>query len=211
MKRLYVAGHDILEIRPPAGMDSFFTRKPGKLWCVGDPGILNRKLLGIVSARQIDPELALRTADLLRRLASLEKLTFISGWHSPLEEEVLRILLVEPVRIIFCLAKALRRFVPSPEIKAQMGEGQLLLLTHCSPRAKRISRDASLRRNLLVATMSKGLLVLAAPPGSRSLRLAQNAIDVGCPVFTLQNRINDRLLSSGALPATVKNIQRVFE
>ncbi len=204
-------GQDIFEIRPPAGMDSFFTRKPGKLWCVGDPRILNWKLLGIVSARQIDPELALRSSDLLRRLACLENLTFISGWHSPLEEEALRILLVKPVRIIFCLPKDLRRFVPSPAVKTRMNEGQLLLLTHCSPRAKRISRDASLRRNLLVAAMSEGLLVLAAPSGSHSLKLAQKAIDVGRPVFTLQNRINDGLLSSGALPATVKNIQRLFE
>ena len=92
-----------------------------------------------------------------------------------------------------------------------MGEGELLLLTHCSPRAKRISRDASLRRNLMVAAVCEGLLVLAAPAGSRSLKLAQKAINVGRPVFTLKHRMNDGLLSSGALPATAKNIQPLFE
>jgi len=62
-----------------------------------------------------------------------------------------------------------------------------------------------------VAGVGKGLLVLSAPAGSLSLKLAQKATDVGRPVFTLQNRINDGLLSSDALPATMKNIQRFFE
>ncbi|MBI2089044.1 MAG: DNA-processing protein DprA [Deltaproteobacteria bacterium] len=203
--------HDILEVRPPEGIDSFFTRKPGKLWCVGDPVILKSKLLGIVSARNIDPELALRTSELLRQLARVDNLSFIGGWHSPLEEEALRILLVHRVRVIFCLPKDLRRFVPSSEVRNRIRDGRLLLLTHCSPKAKRISRDASLRRNLLVAAVSQGLLVLAAPPGSRSLKLAQKAISLGRPVFTPQHRMNERLLSSGALPATVENIQRLFQ
>lgn len=201
---------DILEIRPPEGVDSFFERKPPKLWCVGDAGILNGKLLGIISARKIDPELALKTSELLKELARLENLSFIGGWHSPLEEEALRILLVHPVRIIFCLPKDLRRFVPAPEVRNRMSEGRLLLLTHCSPKAKRISRDASVRRNLLVAVMAKGLLVLSAPAGSLSLKLAQKAMNLGRPVFTPQHRLNDGLLSSGALPATIENIQGIF-
>jgi DNA processing protein len=204
-------GHDIFEIKPPAGIHSFFTRRPYQLWCVGDPAILNRKLLGIVSARKIDPELALKTSELLTQLARLENLSFIGGWHSPLEEEALRILLVHPVRIIFCLPKDLCRFVPPPEVRGGMSEGRILLLTHCSPRAKRISRDASLRRNLLVAAASQGLLVLAAPRGSRSLKLAQKAISLGRPVFTPQHWMNEGLLSSGAEPATAENIHRLLE
>jgi len=203
-------GRGILEIRPPEGVDSFFTRKPGKLWCLGDPAILNSKLLGVFSARKIDPELALKTSELLRQLARLENLSFIGGWHSPLEEEALRILLVHQVRIIFCLPKDLRRFVPAPAVRNRIGEGRLLLLTHCSPKARRISRDASLRRNLLVAAVSQGLLVLAAPGGSRSLKLAQKAIRLGRPVFTPQHKMNEGLLASGALPATMENMERLF-
>lgn len=203
-------GHAVVEIGPPAGVDSFFTRKPRKLWCVGDPAILKRGVLGVISARKIDRGLASSTSELLRQLALLANFSFMGGWHSPLEEEALRILWVYPVRIIFCLPKDLRRFVPSPEIKNGISEGRLLLLTHCSPRAKRISRDASLRRNLLVAAASQGLLVLAAPAGSQSLKLAQKAISLGRSVFTAEHPMNEELLSSGALPATVENIQRSF-
>jgi hypothetical protein len=42
--------------------------------------------------------LALRSSELLRELARLEKLCFVGGWHSPLEDEALRILLAQAVR-----------------------------------------------------------------------------------------------------------------
>ncbi len=205
-----LAGHDILEIRPPAGVDPFFKRKPQTLWCVGDPAILNCKLLGIISARKIDPDLALKTSQLLKQLASLGNVSFISGWHSPLEEEALNILLSYPVQLIFCVSKSLNRFVPAVDVKNRISQGRALLLTHCSPRAKRITRYASLRRNHLVAGVGKGLLVLSAPAGSFSLRLAEKVIDLGRPVFTPRHRMNEGLFSSGALPATIENIQRLF-
>lgn len=205
-----LASYDILEIDTPDSVDSYFERKPRKLWCVGDPDILKGRLIGIISARKIDADLALKTSELLKQLLGLEGVSFISGWHSPLEEEALRILLAEGACVIFCVPKSLDRFVPSLEITSRIGQSRALLLSHCSPRAKRISRDASLRRNQLVAGLGKGLLVLSAPEGSVSLKLAQKAISLGRPVFTPRHRLNDGLLSSGAMPATIENIQRVF-
>jgi DNA processing protein len=192
----------------PAGLERFFDNKPPKLWHMGDPSILNDRLLGIISARSIQPDLALKTSELLRQLLSVNT-AFVSGWHSPLEEEALRILLTGSARIIFCTAKSLDKFKPSPEIKEFVDQGRALLLTHCSPKAKRISRDASLRRNQLVAGLAKALLVLSAPGRSASFKLAQAAINLGKPVFTPEHRINDALMASGALPATAQNIQSV--
>lgn len=188
----------------------FFGKQPPKLWYLGEPSLLNSRLLGIVSARKIEPDLAWKVSDLMRELVSLE-VTFISGWHSPLEEEALRILLMQSAKVIFCTAKSLDKFKLSPQLEDLVSQKRILLLTHCSPKVKRISRDASLRRNLLVAGLGKGLLVLSAPAGSVSLKLAQKTMNLGRAVFTPQHRINDALLSSGALPATIENIQRVFE
>lgn len=190
----------------PAGLERFFDNKPPKLWHMGDPSILNDRLLGIISARSIQPDLALKTSELLRQLVSLNT-AFISGWHSPLEEEALRILLTGSPRIIFCTAKSLDKFKPSPEIKEFVDQGRALLLTHCSPKAKRISRDASLRRNQLVVGLARVILVLSAPQGSASLKLAKTAVDLGKPVFTPQHQMNQGLLASNALPATLENIR----
>ena len=150
---------------PPTGLEPFFHGKPPKLWSVGDTAILDRRLLGIISARRIDTDLALRSSQLLKQLAFLEDVAFISGWHSPMEDEALRILSANSVRIVFCLSKALNRFIPSLQVKNEINDGRVLLLTHCSLKAKRISRDASLRRTHLVVGLAATVLVLSAPEG----------------------------------------------
>lgn len=201
---------EILQISPPIGLESFFNGKPPKLWCSGEQRLLNGPLLGIISAREFDTELASKSAELLGQLARLKDVSFISGWHSPLEREALRILSGRSAQIVFCVAKSLNRFVPPAEIDNQLRQGQALLLTHCTPKAKRISREASLRCNQLVAGLARALLVLSAPKGSSSLEIARAALRCGKPALTVEDPINKELLACGALPASLENIQGAF-
>ena len=190
-------------------LQTVFDKKPSRLWYIGEPSLLNGEVLGIVSARKTEPDLALKTSQIMRELVSID-VALASGWHSPLEEEALHILLTHSSRIIFCLAKSLSRFIPPVEVGDLISQRRALLLTHCSPKANRISRDASLRRNRLVLGLSKGLLVLSAPVGSASFKLAQLAMNLGRPVFTPQHPINQGLIASGTLPATMENLQKIF-
>jgi predicted Rossmann fold nucleotide-binding protein DprA/Smf involved in DNA uptake len=198
-------------IEPPIGLRLFFDGKPPKLWSLGEAAILERRLLGIISARQIDSDLALKSAQLLQQLASLKEVSFVSGWHSPFEEEALRILLAQRASLVFCVSKSLNRFVPQTEIQSRVNQGEALLLTHCSPKAKRISRDASIRRNRLVIGLAKAVLVLSAPEGSASLKLAKSAMRHGKRVLTPEHRLNKELLAASALPATFENIQAALQ
>jgi predicted Rossmann fold nucleotide-binding protein DprA/Smf involved in DNA uptake len=203
--------YEILEIQPPAGVRPLSGGRFRNLWCLGEPTILNRRLFGIISARQIDSDLALKSADLLKPLGSLKEIAFIGGWHSPLEKEALKILLAEGASIVCCVSKSLGRFVPSAEVKHRVSQGEALLLTHCSPRAKRISREASMQRNELVMGLSTALLVLSAPAGSASLRLAQRALTKGKRILTPEHWVNSGLLAAGGLPATLENIIAALE
>jgi len=198
---------DILEVTPPTGVEPFFRGKPPKLWGVGDSAILNYVLLGIISARQIDSDLALKTSRLLKQLVSLKDVVFVSGWHSPLEKEALRILLAQEATIVLCASKSLDRFVPSIGVESRVTDGKALLLTHCSTKAKRITRNASIRRNELIVELAKALLVLSAPGGSASLNLAKSALRRGKLVLTPAHPMNKQLLVNGALPATLDNLQ----
>jgi predicted Rossmann fold nucleotide-binding protein DprA/Smf involved in DNA uptake len=202
--------YEISEIRPPARLKSFFNGKPPKLWCLGDPAILSHRLLAIISSRQIDSDLALKSSQLLKQLTCLKEVAFIGGWHSPLEAEAFRILLDQPAPIVLCLPKSLNQFIAPMEVANRISLGQALLLTHCSPKAKRISRDASLRRNQLVVELAMALLVLSAPQGSASFRVAKSALQQNKPVLSPDHRINNGLLESGALHATLDNLQRVL-
>jgi len=196
-----------LEVTPPTGVEAFFRGKPSKLWGVGDPAILNYRLLGIISARQVDSDLALETSRLLKQLVSLEDAAFVSGWYSPLEEEALRILLAQEATVVLCVAKSLDRFIPSMGVESRVTDGKALLLTHCSTKAKRITRNASMRRNELIVELVKALLVLSAPEGSASLSLAKSALRRGKFVLNPEHPMNKELLASGALPATLDNLQ----
>jgi predicted Rossmann fold nucleotide-binding protein DprA/Smf involved in DNA uptake len=198
---------EIVEVIPPASVELFFHGKPPKLWGVGDAALLNHPLLGILSARQIDSDLTLKTSQLLKQLVSLKNVAFVSGWHSPLEEEALRILLEQEATIVLCVAKSLDRFIPSRGVESRVTDGKALLLTHCSTKAKRITRNASMRRNELIVDLAKSLLVLAAPEGSASLSLATAALRRGKLVLTPEHPMNKQLLASGALPATLDNLQ----
>jgi len=206
-----VAPVEIREIAPPAGLDSFFSEKSRRLWSAGEPAILQGKLLGIISARQIDSDLALKSSQLLKQLAYLKEVAFIGGWHSPLEEEALRILLRQLAPVVFCVSKGLDRFVLRGDMNGRVSDGRLLLLSHCSPKAKRISRDASMRRNELVVALAAALLILSAPDGTASLKLAKSALRSGRAVLTIEHRMNKELLAAGALTATFENIRTALE
>ena len=80
-------------------LQTVFDKKPSRLWYIGEPSLLNGEVLGIVSARKTEPDLALKTSQIMRELVSID-VALASGWHSPLEEEALHILLTHSSRII---------------------------------------------------------------------------------------------------------------
>jgi hypothetical protein len=101
-----VRGSEIQQIEAPPNIRSSFRGKPPNLWYRGDTTILKHTLLGIISAREIDSGLSSKSAQLLKQLGSLKRGSFVTGWHSPLEEEALRVLLVQGASIVFCVSKA---------------------------------------------------------------------------------------------------------
>jgi predicted Rossmann fold nucleotide-binding protein DprA/Smf involved in DNA uptake len=201
-----IQGAEISKIVLPRHADLIFKRQPQGLWGIGNAEILRCPLLAIISAREFNSNLGAMSMQLIQELATSNNAGFISGWHSRLEQDCLRILLAERASLVFCLSKALDRFKPSAELEQLVAQKKALLLTHCTPRAKRISREASIRRNELVIGLAAALLVLSAPEGSTSLNLARAALDGQKPVFTFEHHINRTLLDCGAAVATFNAI-----
>ena len=180
-----VRGSEVCEIRAPSNLKSFFHGKPPSLWCRGDLTILDRTLLGIISARQIDSDLTSESSQLLKQLVFMKDVSFVGGWHSPLEEEALRVLLAQEASIIFCVSKGLDRFIPSIEVASRVSQGQALLLTHCSPKAKRITRDASMRRNSIARRIGESTLDFICTGRKRVIELSEISVAArkNCPYF----------------------------
>src|ERR1017187_4009185 len=94
----------------------------------------------------------------------------ISGFHSSVEKECLRILLRGSQPIIICPARSLPQRVP-PEWKKPLADGRLLLLS-CFPFGPhRPTAETACRRNAFVAALATDTTVLHATPGGHLERL----------------------------------------
>jgi len=90
----------------------------------------------------------------------------ISGFHSPVEKECLRILLRGSQPIIICPARALPKRIP-PEWQKPLADGRLLILSFFPHTGTHITADLAARRNEFVAALADEVYVAYATPGGR--------------------------------------------
>ena len=96
----------------------------------------------------------------------------ISGFHSPVEKECLRILLRGPQPIIICPARSLENLRLPADWKDAMAAGRLLILS-CFPAAqRRATAELAARRNELVAALADEVWFAHIAPGGQMERLA---------------------------------------
>ena len=90
----------------------------------------------------------------------------ISGFHSPVEKECLRILLRGVSPIVICPARGLPQRIP-PEQQAPLAAGRLLILSAFPETEIRVTAELAARRNAIVATLATETVILHATPGGR--------------------------------------------
>jgi predicted Rossmann fold nucleotide-binding protein DprA/Smf involved in DNA uptake len=95
----------------------------------------------------------------------------ISGFHSPVEQECLRILLRGTPPIILCPARALPQRIPA-EWQKPLAERRLLILSGFTAVEKRPTIEIAARRNLLVAALADEAWFAHISPGGQSEALA---------------------------------------
>lgn len=95
----------------------------------------------------------------------------ISGFHSPVEQECLRILLRGKQPIIICLARSLYSKTP-PEWEKPLADNRLLILS-AFPTEKRVTTDLAQRRNEIVAALADEHYFAHITPGGHTAQLAK--------------------------------------
>ena len=100
-------------------------------------------------------------------------MTVISGFHSPVEKECLRILLRGKQPIIICLARALEKIRLPANWRSAVEAGRLLLVSPFEKRPQRPTKESSQRRNELVAALSDEVLIIHAESGGSVARISQ--------------------------------------
>lgn len=96
----------------------------------------------------------------------------ISGFHSPVEQECLRILLRGKQPIIICPARALPKRIP-PEWRQPLADGRLLVLSAFPDTETRVTADLARRRNEFVAALADEVYFAHITPGGHTDLLAK--------------------------------------
>jgi len=96
----------------------------------------------------------------------------ISGFHSPVEQECLRILLRGKQPIIICPARALPKRIP-PEWRQPLADGRLLILSAFPDTETRVTAAFAERRNEIVAALADEVHFAHVTPGGETERLSK--------------------------------------
>ena len=121
---------------------------------IGNIALLQKRKIGFLASRQISTVSVLPTLDWATEISQREEVAVVSGFHSRMEREVLKILLRGKCGIIVVLARGMYHQVPQIYEEA-LQQNRLLLLSYEKDNQTRISERTAHKRNEWVVSLSE--------------------------------------------------------
>ena len=125
---------------------------------VGETALLNEPLLGLIASRECPGHVLLETLDRVPEWVRAGRV-IVSGFHSPLEQQVQRSVLRRKGRVIKVLARGMTEYRPTAEERESLADGRMLVITACPPEVRRTTRETALARNRLVLALASEIIV----------------------------------------------------
>lgn len=138
---------------------------PEYLAGVGNPALLDEPLLGLISSRECPGHILLDTLDRVSEWVKAGRI-IVSGFHSPLEQQVLHSALRRNGRVVKVLARGMTNYQPVTAEDAPLKDGRMLVLTAFSSDIHRTTRETALMRNRLVMTLASEMVIPFIADGS---------------------------------------------
>ncbi|MEW6187292.1 MAG: DNA-processing protein DprA [Thermodesulfobacteriota bacterium] len=143
-----------------------------QLSALGNLDLLKKTKLALFCSKKCPGQKILKAFNFTSSLSNGKK-AVISGFHSPIEKECLRILLRGKQSIIICPARSLEKMRVPPDWKEGLAEGRLLILSPFPVGQRRFTVELARQRNLLVAALSDEICFIHSDPGGRIEELRQ--------------------------------------
>ena len=124
----------------------------------GETALLDEPLLGLISSRECPGHVLLETLDLVPEWVKAGRV-IVSGFHSPLEQQVLRSLLRRNGRVVKVLARGMTDYRPLPEEREPLTSGRMLVVSAFASEVRRTTRETALARNRLVLDLASEVWV----------------------------------------------------
>ncbi|GMU92697.1 MAG: hypothetical protein AMXMBFR4_17550 [Candidatus Hydrogenedentota bacterium] len=155
---------------------------PAQVAAIGDLTLLSLRKTALFCSTHCPGDPILAACDHAARWRD-EGRCVISGFHSPVEKECLRILLGGKQPIIICPARSLEGMRIRALWRDGIAQGRLLLLSPFQPVARRQSAALARQRNDFVAALADEVYIPYASPNGEIERIARLVTTWGVPLI----------------------------
>ena len=155
----------------------FGTNAPKEISVAGNTALLNNKKIGLFVSVNCPGVMIFQSYDFVFKMRTRENISFVSGFHSPMERECLRNLAAGAAGIIWCIAKSLKSFKLPEDLQKTFDDGRMLILSSFPERITRITKETSTLRNKLVAAIADESFFAYAAPGGKTEKLCCEALE----------------------------------
>ena len=159
------------EIYPKDRLATWFPNLPA-LHTLGNLDLLRLPLTALFCSRKCPGDAILKAYDLARELREKE-IPVISGFHTPVEKDMLEILLKGKGPIVICPARELEG-MRMPKVWSQsVQQGQLLLVSMFDQKTHRVTKETAHQRNLLVAGLARERVFVHVESGGETEKVSE--------------------------------------
>ena len=122
---------------------------------VGETSLINKPLIGLIASRECPGNVLLATLERVPQWAKAGRV-IVSGFHSPLEQQVLRSLLRRNGHAVKVLARCFSAsgYRLAKEEQDAFANGRLLIISAFGADTPRVTRVSAIKRNELVIALS---------------------------------------------------------
>ena len=184
---------------------------PETLAVIGDATLLDRPLLGLVCSVRCPGSIILAAYDLALALREAG-VPVAGGFHSPMEREMLRLLLRGRQPVVIVVARSLAGMRVPAEWRGPLAEGWLTVVSPFTGEdaPRRVTAATAQARNRFVAAISAAVLAVHAAPGGKTEALCREVVAWGRPLLALEDEHNAALVALGARSVWPEDAPRVW-
>jgi predicted Rossmann fold nucleotide-binding protein DprA/Smf involved in DNA uptake len=153
-------------LRKPVLID----RQGRKIWFHGNTTLLERDLSGLLCSKACPGAKIIEAMDLAQRWRA-ENRAVISGFHTAVEKECLRIFMRGPQPLVICPARGIDPFQLPGDWQTKYDRAELLIISPFDASVRRPTKETAEVRNKLVVDLATDVTVIYASPGGLLERL----------------------------------------
>jgi predicted Rossmann fold nucleotide-binding protein DprA/Smf involved in DNA uptake len=145
-----------------------------ELWYHGNASLLDSRLNALLCSKACPGDKIIEAIDLAQRWRA-ENRGVISGFHTAVEKECLRIFLRGPQPIVICPARGIDPFQLPNGWESKFKRGELLIVSPFDLSIRRPTKETAETRNRLVVDLATCVTIIHASPGGHLDQLTSSS------------------------------------